>query len=97
MNLAALLEAIGLAPDLPGALCRGMFAAFDPPEVGEPAHDVHHRHQVALRMCRTCPALASCRHWFDRLPKHQRPSGVIAGLVITRLQEQSPQPEEYAQ
>lgn len=82
MNLAALLDAIALAPDLPGALCRGMFAAFDPPERGEPEADVNHRHQVALRMCRTCPALASCRRWFDALPEQQRPPGVIAGLVV---------------
>lgn len=80
-QLDQLLYVITAAPDLPGAACRHMWAAFDPAEHGEDREDVEHRHQVALRLCRTCPALGSCRTWFDALPRRQRPLGVVAGRV----------------
>lgn len=38
----------------------------------------------ALRLCNNrCPALEPCRAWFDALPFSRRPTGVVAGLVIT--------------
>lgn len=80
-TLDKLLDAIGSGPDLPDAACRGMSLAFDPAERGEDPADVEYRHQTALRICVTCPALASCRAWFDALPRSQRPQGVVAGVV----------------
>lgn len=81
-TLAGLLAAICQAPDLPGALCKGLNRLFDPAEQHEPAPEVERRHRIALETCRACPALDRCREWFDGLPKRDRPQGVIAGLLV---------------
>lgn len=80
-TLHSLLAAISAAPALPGAACVGMSAAFDPAEHGEPVTDTEYRHQTALHLCRTCPALASCTEWFTSLPRARRPNGVVAGQI----------------
>lgn len=66
-------------PKLDGANCTGQWSLFDEPERGDPA-----RREVvdsALRLCATCPALAPCGTWFDRLPLDERPTGVVAGRL----------------
>ena len=89
-----LAELVG-APRLDGALCRHMFAAFDPAESGEYWQDVEHRHQVALRLCNCCPALTACRDWPDSLPPNQRPGGVVAGLLDGKEPEMPYEPTDY--
>ena len=81
-TLAELLGALLGAPNLDGAACRGLSSTFDPPEPGEDAAQVEHRHGVALALCQGCPALDPCRVWFESLQPRQRPAGVIAGLVV---------------
>lgn len=75
--------ALGLAPALPGARCRGKHHLFDAPSEldREPAETTAARHAQALQLCRGCTALASCTTWFDSLPTSKRPHGVIAGQI----------------
>ncbi len=80
-QLAAILAAVGAAPALPGARCRGRHHLFDEATPDEDPDTVAYRHDHALRLCRSCTALASCEQWFESLPRSQRPSGVIAGQV----------------
>ena len=66
-------------PKLDGANCAGQWSLFDEPERGDPA-----RRAVvdsALRLCATCPALADCAAWYDRLPVDEKPTGVVAGRL----------------
>ncbi|ORB01148.1 hypothetical protein BST33_10010 [Mycolicibacter minnesotensis] len=77
-----LTAALAGTPRLPGAKCRTLFAAFDPADKGEPHEEVAYRHTVALSLCRTCPALASCAAWVEAHPPTRRPRGVIAGQVF---------------
>lgn len=79
--LATMLGALVGAPALPGARCRGRSHLFDDIAEGELRDVMDARHQQALGLCRTCPALASCSAWFDSLPKSRRPLGVVAGKV----------------
>jgi hypothetical protein len=79
--LNALLDAVGAAPCLPGAKCRGRHALFDPPALGEPANVVEARHDLALGLCEYCPALARCESRLYSLPPQRQPVGVIAGTV----------------
>lgn len=95
-TLHSLLAAISAAPELPGAACVGMSAAFDPAEHGEPATDVEYRHHVALHLCRTCSALASCTEWFDSLKPSKRPVGVIAGQINQPRLPGRPRKDEIA-
>ena len=78
-----LFAALGLAPALPGARCRGKHHLFDaPPELDrEDADTTAARHAQAIELCRGCIALASCNTWFDSLPPSKRPHGVIAGRI----------------
>lgn len=76
-----LAAAIGVAPSLPGARCRGKPHLFDAAGTHEPAATVAQRHQQALGLCDRCPALEPCRQWLDGLPKGRRPEGVVAGIV----------------
>jgi len=78
---ADLFAALIGAPSLPGAKCRGRHHLFDEPHPDEEPDATQHRHSHALRLCSTCPALASCERWFDELPKGKRPPGVVAGKV----------------
>lgn len=81
--LNELLADLAVAPRLPGAACRGHAGLFDRTvrEHGR-AKDVNAARAEALALCRTCPALASCRVWLDSLPAHLRPTGVVAGQVV---------------
>ncbi|GAS87542.1 hypothetical protein [Mycolicibacterium brisbanense] len=76
-----LLAAVGVAPALPGARCRGKHHLFDDAGKDEAPEVVAQRHQQALGLCRSCPALASCGRWVDSLPRSRRPPGVVAGVV----------------
>jgi hypothetical protein len=80
-QLDAILEAIGAAPALPGALCRNRSSLFDPAANGENPDTVAARHAQALGLCGHCPALARCEEWLYNLPPRRRPPGVIAGTV----------------
>jgi hypothetical protein len=68
-QLDALLDAIGAAPVLPGAKCRGRH------------HLVAARHTQALGLCSHCPALDRCADFIDSLPKRKRPGGVVGGQI----------------
>lgn len=70
---SSLAEALAGFPNLPGARCKGLselFEADDPEEI-----------EFAQHICRSCPALADCRTWFDSLRPSQRPRGVVAGRL----------------
>jgi hypothetical protein len=80
-TLDAMLTAIGAAPCLPGARCRGRHHLFDPAGTHEPAPVVQQRHAQALGLCQDCPALEPCRAWVASLPPKRRPQGVVAGTI----------------
>jgi len=83
--IAMLSAVLAGVPSLPGAKCRGRGHLFDAPAKGELTETTAARHQQALQLCRTCPALGSCTTWYERQALQalrQRPSGVIAGRVI---------------
>jgi hypothetical protein len=80
-QLDAILEAVGAAPCLPGARCRGRHSLFDPAALGEDPDTVAARHAQALGLCSQCPSLARCEEWLYSLPPRRRPRGVIAGTV----------------
>jgi Transcription factor WhiB len=80
-QLDALLEAVGAAPCLPGARCRGRHSLFDPAAPGEDPEIMTARHAQALGLCAHCPALARCQAWIASLPPRRRPYGVVAGIV----------------
>ncbi|BBZ60140.1 hypothetical protein [Mycolicibacterium monacense] len=79
--LEELLASLAGVPHLPGARCRGRHRLFDPPAPDADPEDADHAQQIALRLCRDCPALAGCAVWFDTLPARQRPQGVVAGRI----------------
>lgn len=63
------------------AACSGRWDLFDEAHQNEPAEDVEYRHRTAARICQRCPALTECGQWADQLPKRDRPSGVLAGVI----------------
>ena len=67
------------SPSLPGPLCRSCRNCSTGPPVDPTRTDVEYARRQALRLCRSCAALAQCRDWFDALPGHERPLGVIGG------------------
>ncbi|TVX95898.1 hypothetical protein FPV58_26675 [Mycolicibacterium porcinum] len=81
-QLDTLLAAVGAAPALPGARCRGRHHLFDEQGTHETTETTEQRHQQALGLCQHCTALASCQTWFDTLTPSKRPPGVIAGRII---------------
>jgi Transcription factor WhiB len=76
-----ILAAVGAAPCLPGARCRGRHSLFDPAAPGEDPETVSQRHTQALGLCQHCPALTRCQDWYWSLKPSQRPAGVVAGVV----------------
>jgi hypothetical protein len=76
-----ILAAVGAAPALPGAKCRGRHSLYDPAALGENPDTVAARHALAVELCSYCPALTRCESWFYSLPPRQRPCGVVAGVV----------------
>jgi hypothetical protein len=69
-----LLAAIGAAPSLPGARCKGstLWDEIEDPEIVE----------YTTNKCLACPELAKCHAWLYSLPRRKRPEGVCAGVVI---------------
>lgn len=80
-QLTNLLDAVGAAPALPGARCRGRHHLFDPPSGSEDPETTAQRHAQALGLCEHCPALTRCAEWVASLPPRRRPAGVVAGKV----------------
>lgn len=80
-QLGTLLAAVGVAPALPGARCRGRHHLFDEQGKNETPEAAAERHTQALGLCRLCPSLAGCTTWFDTLPASRRPKGVVAGQL----------------
>lgn len=84
MNWDTLLAELA-TPVLPGARCRGRHELFDA-AIGDsprgPQDERDYAREAAARICRQCPALASCREWFESLPHEQRPLGVTAAVVV---------------
>lgn len=85
-SLERLLAAVGVAPALPGARCRGRHHLFDEQGPRESPDVAQQRHQQAVHLCQGCIALASCAQWVDALPTQRRPPGVVAGRMppVTR-------------
>ncbi|MGP4058782.1 hypothetical protein ACTWP6_28845 [Mycobacterium sp. 4D054] len=81
MSVQSLFDAVGLAPSLPGAKCRGRHSLFDDAATGEHPDVVVRRHAEAIVLCARCPALDRCVDWYESLPRSQRPFGVVAGIV----------------
>lgn len=85
-NMPTLHGRIGPIPRLPGAACVGAADLFE--STIEVLGDGRSREQLkasrvaALALCNICPELDPCRAWIDDLRRTQRPTGVIAGLVI---------------
>ena len=82
MSVQSLFDAVGLAPSLPGAKCRGRHSLFDDGATGEHPDVVNQRHVQALELCALCPVLTRCEDWLDSLPTSQRPVGVVAGQLV---------------
>ena len=80
-DLDGILGALIGAPQLPGAKCVGRHQLFDPPADHEPAEHVAARHDAAIRLCRSCDALADCESWLDSLTPSRKPPGVTAGRI----------------
>jgi hypothetical protein len=83
LNLADLLDELGAAVNLPGALCKGS-TLWDLLPGTDPEHD--HARDQAIGSCLHCPALAACRAHLQSLPSAQRPNDcVVAGQVQHRV------------
>jgi hypothetical protein len=39
--------------------------------------------ETALRLCAGCPVLSQCRQWVASLEWWQRPTGIVAGTLVT--------------
>lgn len=70
--------------DLPRARCVGRAELFSPSEDREHGDGRDERQALAVAECRRCEALAACRAWLDSLPPHEKPVGVVAGVLINR-------------
>lgn len=84
-QVASLMSALGAAPRLTGALCRGHSATWDepaPPSIDPAPDDTALRLEFAVSACRRCPALAACAHWAASLPP-----GALAGVVAGQVRE----------
>lgn len=92
-QLHRLLAAVGAAPALPGARCRGKHHLFDEQGTHEDPETADQRHTQALGLCRGCTALASCQQWLDTLPSSKRPPGVVAGQIRKPRQAGRPRKE----
>jgi WhiB family redox-sensing transcriptional regulator len=89
-QLDTLLDAIGAAPVLPGARCRGRHHLFDDPSSAEDPETVNARHTQALGLCERCPSLTRCADWFNSLEPNKRPTGAVAGQINPQEQERRP-------
>ena len=83
----SLLSSMAGVPVLPGARCRGRHHLFDPATADEPEPVTEARHQKAVKICQSCPALEICAAWVNTLPASKRPPGVIAGRKISARKE----------
>ncbi|WP_448222742.1 hypothetical protein [Gordonia iterans] len=81
MSARKLAELLADQPDLSDAACRGRWALFDPAGEDEDPSVAEARHQRAAMICRSCPALAACRGWAERIPPKHRPPGVLAEII----------------
>ncbi|TDH51566.1 hypothetical protein E2F47_15910 [Mycobacterium eburneum] len=80
-QLDRLLAAIGVAPALPGARCRGRHRLFDGRGSDEAPEVAEQRHAQAIGLCQRCPSIDPCRAWLESLPPRRRPAGVVAGQL----------------
>lgn len=81
MNPGELFGALTGIPALPGARCIGRWDLFDPRGDDESTTSWHRRRDLALAVCRDCPALGPCEQWAASLKPSKRPAGVIAGAA----------------
>lgn len=99
-----LLAAVGVAPALPGARCRGKHHLFDDAEKNEAAEVVAQRHAQALQLCSGCTALARappgsnpCRRRVARpvsWPASSRPPSHPADHARIQRDQQTGQPSQ---
>jgi WhiB family transcriptional regulator, redox-sensing transcriptional regulator len=93
--LDALLSALAGVPRLPGALCAGEPDIWDPSTPDDDDIDTAQRVAFAAKLCRRCPELTPCRSWLSSLRPHQRPGGVVAGLIEGKEPEMPDEPTDY--
>jgi hypothetical protein len=79
--LAEILE--GTAP-LTGTLCADWPLVYEATTNGTDPETQDYAVTTALRLCKSCPAMAGCSAWYDTLPLGARPPGVIAGRISER-------------
>lgn len=72
-----------VAPKLNGALCLDKWALFDAADSGDDPLVVEELNRQAITLCRRCLALTDCGAWLNSLPRTKRPTGVVAGQIIT--------------
>jgi hypothetical protein len=77
----SLAEWATAAPLLSGAACKGRPELFD----WHPLTDSHRGADIetALALRASCPVLSECRQWVASLEWWQRPTGVVAGVLVT--------------
>lgn len=78
-ELAALVD-----PNLFGAACAGHAPLFDPRQRGESPARATRRHNVARRICQTCPVKRQCADALVDLPLKQR-AGIWAGVDASQI------------
>ena len=69
-TVAALEQILDGTGPLRDAACRGHSDLFDPRnlETSESHSSARERHELAIAICRACPALDPCRLWADAEP-----------------------------
>lgn len=79
-------------PYLPGAKCVGEHKLFDATAYRSLMNlDEHYEYSSdyarteAKKICASCPALDMCRQWVKGLRSYDRPSGVVAGEMYSRV------------
>ena len=98
MSIAELLDALSLAPSLPGANCKGRAELYDlAAGRAKPRSQVMQAQRDALELCRTCPALAACTAHIGSMPPWLRPRGVVAGMLNGRRAAAPPSPRHDPQ
>jgi hypothetical protein len=76
--LSGLMAALSGAPRLDGALCKGRSQLFDLDAIADDQAAI----QRAIGICHRCPALRACKAWSDTMTPAQRPTGVLAGVLV---------------
>ena len=64
-----------------GAACKGQSDLFDWHPLSDPHREADL--ETALQLCSGCPVLSQCKQWVASLEWWQRPTGIVAGVLVT--------------